>query len=217
MNMLSLVHSALDLSPRLYNFAQWLNSSEFVNPRKSQSGISPTEKADLPPIQELAALNVSVPLAFANYNSSNGMGCGLQSLDSISKGTIIIKQKTDMGFVSGVGLYDRVQADQKSAEEKDLEDLNKKIEQITRKVSSGLFPANLIQQNRLYQHLILTQRMLITDRIDTSVANQQVREPSAYLEFLKSYMDVLPRDDMTQLIFWPKHILTEIDSQLLIQ
>lgn len=49
-----------------------------------------------------------------------------------------------MGFVSGVGLYDRVQEDLKSAEEKDLEDLNKKIEQITRKVSSGLFPANLI-------------------------------------------------------------------------
>lgn len=61
-----------------------------------------------------------------------------------------------MGFVSGVGLYDRVQEDLKSAEEKDLEDLDKKIEQITRKVSSGLFPANLIQQNRLYQHLILT-------------------------------------------------------------
>lgn len=37
LNMLSLVHSALDLNPKLYDFAQWLNSPEFVNPRKSQS------------------------------------------------------------------------------------------------------------------------------------------------------------------------------------
>ena len=32
MNMLSLVHSALDLNPKLYNFTQWLNSPEFVSP-----------------------------------------------------------------------------------------------------------------------------------------------------------------------------------------
>jgi hypothetical protein len=30
-------------------------------------------------------------------------------------------------------------------------------------------------------------------------------------------MDILPREDLTSLIFWPKHILTEIDSQLLIR
>jgi hypothetical protein len=34
------------------------------------------------------------------------MGCGLQALDDIEKGTIVIKQKTGMGFVSGAGLYD---------------------------------------------------------------------------------------------------------------
>lgn len=37
LNMLSLVHSALDLNPKLYNFAQWLNSPEFVSPGKTQS------------------------------------------------------------------------------------------------------------------------------------------------------------------------------------
>jgi hypothetical protein len=58
-NMMSLVHSALDLSPKLYNFAQWLNSPEFVSPLKSSQSN----------IQELPALSVNVPLAFANYNS----------------------------------------------------------------------------------------------------------------------------------------------------
>ena len=33
---------------------------------------------------------------------------------------------------------------------------------------------------------------------------------------MKVYADVLPREDSTQLIFWPKEVLTEIDSQLLI-
>lgn len=30
------MHSALDLNPRLYDFTQWLNSPEFVNPPKSK-------------------------------------------------------------------------------------------------------------------------------------------------------------------------------------
>ena len=42
------------------------------------------------------------------------------------------------------------------------------------------------------------------------------QQPSAYLEFIKAYTEVLPREDLTQMIFWPKHILTEIDSQILI-
>jgi hypothetical protein len=34
------------------------------------------------------------------------MGCGLKSLDDVTKGTILIKQKTEMGFISGGGLFD---------------------------------------------------------------------------------------------------------------
>jgi len=30
-------------------------------------------------------------------------------------------------------------------------------------------------------------------------------------------MDAMPRSDLTQIIFWPKQILTDLDSQLLIQ
>ncbi len=65
-----------------------------------------------------------MPLAFENYNSLNGMGCGLKTLDDIEKGTILIKQKTEMGFVSGAGLYDRVQGETpKDDEDRQLDEL----------------------------------------------------------------------------------------------
>ena len=34
------------------------------------------------------------------------MGCGLKTLADVSKGAILIKQKTELGFISGGGLYD---------------------------------------------------------------------------------------------------------------
>ena len=90
-----------------------------------------------------------MPLIFANYNSSNGMGCGLQTLEDISTGTIIIKQKTAMGLISGEGLYDRLPS-QQGEEETEMDVLNSKIEFITRKLSNGLFQGNPVQANRLY-------------------------------------------------------------------
>ena len=144
------MHSAFDLSPKLYNFAQWLNSPEFVSPKKGYTGVEAS--SDQPPVQEQAALNLSMSLIFANYNSTNGMGCGLQTLEDISKGTIIIKQKTAMGLISGEGLYDRLPSQQTEAtkEETEMDVLNSKIEHITRKLSNGLFPGNPVQANRLY-------------------------------------------------------------------
>lgn len=75
-----------------------------------------------------------------------------------------------------------------------------------------MFPGSPIHQNRLYQHLMLTQKFILYQRIDYNRSEEQ----SSYKQFLRSYVDILPREDLSQLIFWPKHILTEIDSQLLI-
>jgi hypothetical protein len=61
------------------------------------------------------------------------MGCGLAALDDIEKGTIIIKQKTKMGFISGNGMLDSPIKGQD--EEKELDELNTKLEEITRRVS----------------------------------------------------------------------------------
>lgn len=54
---------------------------------------------------------------------------------------------------------------------------------------------------------MLTQKILIMDRMG--------ERESVYDEFLNSYLDLLPRNDMTQLLFWNKNVLTEIDSEIL--
>jgi hypothetical protein len=120
------------------------------------------------------------------------MGCGLASLDDIEKGTIIIKQKTEMGFVSGNGILDgNLQSSQYelSPEDKDLNELGGKIETITRKVAQTVFQGNAVHENRLYQHLILTQKLIMFDRIGLRKDDQ----PSSLKEFMKVYADILPR------------------------
>ena len=50
-----------------------------------------------------------------------------------------------MGLISGEGLYDRLpsqQSTEPSKEETEMDALNSKIEHITKKLSSGLFPSN---------------------------------------------------------------------------
>jgi hypothetical protein len=47
-----------------------------------------------------------------------------------------------MGFISGGGLYD---APNQSNDDPELDELNKKIEFITKKVSQTLFPGSIIQ------------------------------------------------------------------------
>ena len=66
------------------------------------------------------------------------MGCGLQALDDIEKGTIVIKQKTGMGFVSGAGLYDKNESEKEGDQDIDL--LSKQIEDNTRLVAQTMFP-----------------------------------------------------------------------------
>jgi hypothetical protein len=64
------------------------------------------------------------------------MGCGLGSLDDINKGTIIIKQKTEMGFVSGSGMFDGSSAQKEDGgDDKELDELNGKVEEVTKKVA----------------------------------------------------------------------------------
>ena len=85
-------------------------------------------------------------------------------MDDVEKGTILIKQKTEMGFISGAGLYDKGG----NEEDNELDELSNKIESNTCLVAAKVFPGDEIQQNRLYQHLILTQKLIIYDRLDYS-------------------------------------------------
>ena len=49
-----------------------------------------------------------------------------------------------MGFVSGGGLHDKG-PEVMTSDDKDLEELNRRVEAITLKVSSTIFPANPVQ------------------------------------------------------------------------
>ena len=69
-----------------------------------------------------------------------------------------------MGFISGAGLYDKGSND----EDKELDELSNKIDSNTRLVAKMVFPGDDIQQNRLYHHLTLTQKLIIYDRLDFS-------------------------------------------------
>jgi hypothetical protein len=59
---------------------------------------------------------------------------------------------------------------------------------------------------------MLTQKLIMYDRLE----RESGADASSHSEFVKAYTNILPREDLTQLIFWPKHVLTEIDSSLLI-
>ena len=86
-------------------------------------------------------------MAFANYNSLNGMGCGLKTLDDIKQGTILIRQKAEMGIISGVGFYDKPNSSpsenndssEDTQQDKELELLSNEIKDTTRRVSQAVF------------------------------------------------------------------------------
>lgn len=62
-----------------------------------------------------------------------------------------------MGFVSGSGMFDGPSPKKEDGgDDKDLDDLNGKVEEVTKKVALAVFQGNQVHQNRLYQHLILT-------------------------------------------------------------
>ncbi|CDW87175.1 set domain protein [Stylonychia lemnae] len=207
-NLLSLQHSALDISPKLFNFASWLNSSEFINPSNTSSihGTTP-------------ALNVNFSLAFQNFNHLNGMGYGIKSLQNITQGDTIIKQKTTIGLISkdlhdeGQQILEKSVQDQLSeAQLQDLreeESLEASIQRISKEISELFFPGdfNKVNQNKLYQHLMLTQKLLMIDRKQfTETASDQL---------MQAYLDIVPRDDMSTLIYWNRKVLNEIDSETL--
>lgn len=93
-NMMNLLHSSFDISSSLYDFTHWLNSPEFINPKAKDKDM-----------QSEGSITVNHSIAFENYNNKNGMGFGLRSLKNISKGEIIMKVKTELGFTSNT-LFD---------------------------------------------------------------------------------------------------------------
>ena len=54
------------------------------------------------------------PLKFENYNSNNGMGIGIKSVNKIKYDEEIIKVKTEMGMISSFLIDDVINQSEKS-------------------------------------------------------------------------------------------------------
>jgi hypothetical protein len=135
------MHSALDISdPRLHEFTQWLNTSEFTDAPKNKG-------------EARVQIDSSIKLHdFSQDKLANYSGYGIKALEKIDAGSSIMKMATDMGFVSNVLGEDK-------PGEKEDEELLKSLFEHTDKVSNLFFPVEgqEIHRNRLNQHLLLTQ------------------------------------------------------------
>lgn len=106
-----------------------------------------------------------------------------------------------MGFVSN------------SIIEGEIEESDKELQQAllsnTRKVASQLAPGSVEHANRLNNHLLLTQKLIVTNRGETDATPNNM--------YVKSYIDVLPKEDMSTMIYWDQASLNVIDSKILIE
>lgn len=138
-NMLSLVHSAVDISDELYNFAQWLNQEQFLlTPRINKNDV----------VQDQPDIQMRHPLAFDNYNYNNqNQGFGLKTIHAISQNSDILKFKTKLGLLS-----DSLVDDTTGDAENELFDA---LTANTRKVANMCSPHNKALANRMNNHFTL--------------------------------------------------------------
>ena len=90
---------------------------------------------------------------------------------------------------------------------KDDEKLVEDLTAHTKKISKMLSPLNEAAELRLYNHILLTQKLLMICRKNSDWGVDD--------NLIKSYMGALPMDDLTTLIYWDKSTLNEIDSELI--
>ena len=85
----------------------------------------------------------------------------------------------------------------------------KQITDHTRKISNLISPGNPGAANKMFHHLILTQK-LISKRRDSNKEYD-----SALLNLVRTYLDTLPVDDMSSLIYWDQATLNQVDSSVI--
>ena len=84
-NAQSLVHSALDLSNELHEFAAWLAEDRFIDAKTGDKDV----------VVSTPTVEIYSPVAFDNYNVNNQcMGVGLRALKAIKKDDNLIRIKT---------------------------------------------------------------------------------------------------------------------------
>ena len=147
------------------------------------------------------ALQLLKPIAFGDFNSNNlCQGFGLKVLNRTQTGETIFKMKTETGLVS-----DSIVDSAAGEDEHGLyEALNENTEKVAKRLSGGQ-PEHF---NRMLNHLNLTQKLLLAMRKEHDLS-----QPDEV--FQKNYLETLPKQDMTQIVYWDTPTLNKIDSQIL--
>jgi tRNA A37 N6-isopentenylltransferase MiaA len=132
------------------------------------------------------------PLAFGNHNDKC-QGFGLNSLASVKPGETIVKIKTRMSLTSD-NIIDTVPGLPPAEESKEDDELYKALLDHTRKTARHMNPGDPANANRIYQHLSLTQKLIALTRKEFEFTPQS--------NLLKAWFNVLPKHDLSQMIFW---------------
>lgn len=132
-----------------------------------------------------------------------------------------MKIKTNLGLLSSSLIdsiskdqYQKLQIEGKSEneialiEEKD-EEMVVALTQNTRRVAKLLSPSDVGIENRMYHHMLLAQKLLASTKLDPRESR-----PSAML--IRSWVSALPTNDLTNMLYWEKQQLIEVDSPSLI-
>ena len=93
-------------------------------------------------------------------------------------------------------------------EEKDSE-MAAALTHNTRRVAKLLSPSDVAIENRMYHHMLLAQKLLASSKLDPRESR-----PSAML--IRSWVNALPTTDLTNMLYWQKPQLIEVDSPNLI-
>ena len=79
-------------------------------------------------------------------------------------------------------------------ESKEDDELYKALVDHTRKTAAHMNPGDPANANRIYQHLSLTQKLIALTRKEFEFTPQS--------NLLKAWFNVLPKHDLSQMIFW---------------
>lgn len=67
-------------------------------------------------------------------------------------------------------------------------------------------PGNRGVANRFYHHLMLTQKLISQKRDSNKLLGSPIDN------FVRTYLDTLPTDDMSSLVYWDQSTLNKVDS-----
>ena len=130
------------------------------------------------------------------------MGIGLRAFREIPNTEEIFRIKTNMGLMSDI-LFES------GEEDKGSEEFFKQMTEHTRNIANIISPGNPGVANKMFHHLILTQKLISKKRSSETSFEGQMDN------FVRTYLDTLPVNDMSSFIYWDPATLNQVDSQII--